>query len=68
MQTIGDRRYSVFSDDRGHFAFPFGSLPRGSGTLLVGKFQAPVSYAGAPVKDLKLSVPQSFLPGGRRKE
>ena len=46
--TIGDRSYRVRADANGSFAFPFATIPTGSGTLSIGNQSYPVSYAGSP--------------------
>ncbi len=63
--TLGDKRYFVLSDDKGNFAFHFGSMPRGAGSLVVGRSASPITYTGIPIKDLKLKVARSLLPAVR---
>jgi len=62
---IGDQRYSVFTDQKGTFSFRFKGLPKGSGSLIVGKSSSPITYTGAPISGLKLRVASGALPGVR---
>jgi len=54
--TIAQRRYNVFSDGQGNFAFRFTSIAHGPGSLVVGSTAVPLSYAGAPIEDLRLRL------------
>jgi hypothetical protein len=54
---IGDAKYSVHTDNSGNFQFPVGALPRGTGALSVGVTKTPITYAGIPLRNVKLIVP-----------
>jgi hypothetical protein len=53
---IGGKAYRVRSDSNGRFAFPFTSIPRGRGLLVVGKQSVPVEYNGMAVPELNLKL------------
>jgi hypothetical protein len=63
--TLADKRYFVLTDNKGNFAFRFGPLPKGGGSLGVGRSTSPITYAGNPIRDLKLKVSRSLLPAVR---
>jgi hypothetical protein len=55
--AIGDARYSVHTDNMGNFLFPVATLPRGTGTLIVGASKSPITYTGSPLRNVRLLVP-----------
>jgi hypothetical protein len=55
--AIGDARYSVHTDSSGNFQFPVASLPPGTGTIMAGASKIPITYAGMPLRNVKLIVP-----------
>ena len=57
--AIGDARYSVHTDSSGNFQFPVASLPPGTGTIMAGTSKVPITYAGMPLRNVKLIVPTS---------
>jgi hypothetical protein len=62
----GGKTYSVFSDAKGDFRFPFQGIAQGSATLAVGKYSQPVTLTGTPQTQLKLKVRRALLPATRR--
>jgi hypothetical protein len=63
---LGGKRYTVYTDDNGNFAFHFKNMPRGSGLLRVGNSVTPITYTGTPLKGLRVTIqgsPAQPAPG-----
>ncbi len=52
---LGGKTYRVTADASGKFAFHSSSIAKGTGTLVAGSAQIPVTYTGVPLLNLDLS-------------
>ena len=61
---IGGKNYRVFSDASGQFVFRSKSIPKGNGTVVVGKDTFPITYSGTPLQNIKLRTQTGPTPQG----
>jgi len=59
---IGGQSYTAVTNQKGQFKFRLKAVPKSSGSLSVGASAVPVTYTGAPLTNLKLTVGVAPMP------